>query len=162
MTLLTKTEIFLLSLVACIVVALIVQLVWIAAHGDEDKPKAGNLAIGVGMTGAITAIPLFFCLLYFLPSVYIVDSDDYSTRRFISADWPQQLTGDYIMNQSGHDLRFVAVGYGTQKDVDMEVEIPKGALKRVASSIDGYNTQPPQSIRSKSSGATKWYLYTVY
>lgn len=152
-------ELYLWCLACCFVISLISQLIWVFQHKSQEKPDIIRLVTGMGITSGGSSIVLFFLMLYFIPSVHVVEYTDYHTMRFISSNWPAQLTKDYIDNKSGVDLSFTAVGYGTSKYVTGEVLIPKDSLVECEHNISGYNTTPPSSIRSKSSGAVRWYLY---
>lgn len=157
----TFLEIFLWSLLFCFVLALVIQAIWILTHKGTEKPTIVRLLSGLCITAGGSGLLVSFLITYLIPTVYVVDADDYESEWFVSSEWSSQLTKTYIDNQSGEDLCFVAVGYGTDKYVDEYIYIPEGAVVECNNSIAGYNTAPPREIYSKSSGEIKWYLYSI-
>ena len=156
---LSTIELLLWCICICFVLALLIHVLWMSFNKSQDKPAAGRLICGMLASGGITGFFVFLLMLYVLPSVYLVEHDDYSTKRFISSDWSNQLTKEYIDNKAGVPLRFEAVGYGNKKHINHSITIPVDTFKEVEDGIDGYNTSPPMSISSRSKGEVRWYLY---
>ena len=159
MVYLSKIELLLWCIGLCFVLALLLHVLWMAFNRGQDKPGLGQFFLGMFVGGGITGFFVFLLMLYILPSVYVVDYDDYETKRFISTDWSNQLTKEYIENNAGVALRFEAVGYGSKKHESYSISIPVDAFEEVEDGITGYNVTPPSSIRSRSSGEVRWYLY---
>ena len=157
----TFLDILLWSVIFCFVLAVIVQAVWILIHREQKRPIISKFFLGMGITGVCSGVIVAGCLFILLPKVYIVGADDYEVKRFISKEWSSQVSRKYIDNQSGEILYLEAVGYGTKQNVSKRIQIPVGAYVECEHSIEGYNTTPPTSISSKSSGAVRWYLYSA-
>ena len=157
---LTIFEVIIACIVVCIVLSLLVQSIWALIHITRERPNILRIIQGSTVAGLFAGVALGLMMLYFLPTVYIVEKNDYTSHRFISKDWPKQLTNRYINNRSGGKLLLVAVGYGSDKNINEKKIINQGELFECDYEIDGYNEEPPSSISSKNSGETKWYLFS--
>ena len=157
----TFLDVLLSSLIFCFVIALASQLLWGLTHKEQKRPNIMRLLAGVGMTAIVSSAVFAIFVVIVIPKVYVVGTNDYETKMFISNEWTSQITNTYIDNQSGESLALQAVGYGSDKYVDDRILIPAGAVVECNNHLSGYNTEPPAQILSKASGEVHWYLFST-
>ena len=159
----TFLDILLSSLIFCFVIALASQIIWGLTHKKQKRPNIMRLLAGVGVTAIGSSVVFAIFVVIMIPSVYVVGTNDYETKMFISNDWTSQITNKYIDNQSGELLELWAVGYGSgsgMNDYD-SISIPAGAFVECNNDLSGYNTEPPTQILSKRSSEVRWYLFST-
>jgi len=114
---------------------------------------------------------LFLPINWYTPTVYtITDCDEYTKEVLV---FPIQKDGykfemgwyNYIINKSNEKLIFENIYYGLNepKENEVDVEISPNSIKRInVVAINYLFTEPDQTVRTNSSGATKTALYCIY
>lgn len=122
---------------------------------------AGSIVAGIG-TGAFLGF-LFWCVL---PTYYYIEAtnkDGYYTRYVLNNKFTSEYGRTFVINQTNEIVYLAAMTYGNSElgeNEDAIIPIEFGSIVESPHEINGWFKPFPESVSTKSSGKTEWYILT--
>lgn len=121
-----------------------------------------RMAVASLVSGVVVGLGMSIMIAYLLPTYITVTEGNVHQDVYVLNDqfWKEHGRR-YVDNQTDSILYLMAMYYGSDKPNEKEqpvMVLPARKLTEIKHDPDGYFETPPRSVRTKSNGATKWYL----